>query len=407
MNITIITPLLPFPLDSGGAQAQYNMIDALRNKHQFVLIYPENCHNSSNAMLQLKRLWPNVTFAPYSYARQYANLPFVMSKAKRMFNLLTRNNSRQFKAERIIKPYGYDLSRRFKKFITATLEKSQADVVQIEFYPFMPLIDAIPDNCKTVFVHHEIRYVRNLRMMQPLQPTPQEQAYMFQLKDEEIQTLNKYNTVITLTDTDRDILQRDGVSTHIEVSPAAISSQVSRPDKACSALFFIGGFGHAPNQEGMRWLTGQVLPRIKKSLAAEHIALHIIGKGWQNVNVPSGNGIPVVLHGFVNQLADVAKEGIMLVPVLSGSGMRMKILEGAALGLPIVTTTVGVEGLPFKHQESCLIADTPEDFANAIVHLAGDQELRMTLATNAQTVFQQHFSKEALAQKRNQIYSSL
>ena len=76
------------------------------------------------------------------------------------------------------------------------------------------------------------------------------------------------------------------------------------------------------------------------------------------------------------------------------------------MGMPIITTSVGVEGIRLKHGESCLIADTHEDFANAIKTLLNNADLRKKLADNAQQVFKDNYSKEALAQVRNNIYLS-
>ena len=94
----------------------------------------------------------------------------------------------------------------------------------------------------------------------------------------------------------------------------------------------------------------------------------------------------------------------MLVAILTGSGMRMKILEGAAMCMPIITTSVGVEGLNFKHGESCLIADSAEEFAKAIDRLRNDKNLRQTLAINAQQIYIQNYSISALGKIRNNTY---
>ena len=97
----------------------------------------------------------------------------------------------------------------------------------------------------------------------------------------------------------------------------------------------------------------------------------------------------------------------MLVPILSGSGMRMKILEAAALGMPIVTTCVGKEGLDFADEVHCLVADTPQAFAYAIARLLKDASLRRELALNAQALFKMKYSIEKLADIRQQIYSKI
>ena len=94
----------------------------------------------------------------------------------------------------------------------------------------------------------------------------------------------------------------------------------------------------------------------------------------------------------------------MIVPILSGSGMRMKILEASALGVPFVTTTVGVEGLDFVDKSSCLIADTSESWAQALVNLMSSDKLRSDLAESALKVYNEKYSVEALSKVRESVY---
>jgi glycosyltransferase involved in cell wall biosynthesis len=82
----------------------------------------------------------------------------------------------------------------------------------------------------------------------------------------------------------------------------------------------------------------------------------------------------------------------------------MKILEAAALGVPFITTSVGVEGLKFSHLESCLIADTPEEFATALTSLMNSEELRQKLTENAAKVFEENYSVKSLSEIRNKVY---
>lgn len=407
MNITIITPLLPFPLDSGGAQAQYNMIDGLRKSHTITMVYPENAHNNRKALSHLRRVWPEISFKPYTLAAQYSNLRFFASKVERMLKLLLMRNSEKFKVERILRPYGYDLTRRFKSLVLRTIAESAADIVQVEFYPYLHVVDFLPSSVRKVFVHHELRYVRDERMTQPFSLSDAWRAYMKELKRDEIATLDKYDTVITLTETDKDLLRSDGVATRLEVSPAAISTEVADLAPWNGTLSFLGGSGHGPNQEGLEWLMEKVFARIDWSADLDGCSFRIIGKGWNERVVRNIPKERVEMLGFVPKLSTAMQGSALLVPILSGSGMRMKILEGAALGLPIITTTVGVEGLAFENGVSCLIADTPEEFAGSIIRLAKDEALRSSLASNAQRVFIDNYSKEALVEKRNKIYGTL
>lgn len=407
MNITIITIVLPYPLNSGGAQAQYNIIDMLRKKHRITMIFPENGYNSLHAMKQLQQLWPEVTFRPYRFLEQIKSFKFLCSKVVRAVKLKLIPHSNTFQIERILKPYGYDLSAHFIAFLRKTIAESKPDIIQVEFYPMLDIVYSLPKDIPNVFVHHEIRFVRNKRMLSNLSIGEKDMVKYKQLKANEISALNRFDRIITLTSIDKDILIREGVTTPVTVSPAAISSDIEPYQEWNNTLTFVGGQGHVPNEEGLKWFFSQVAPLIKWDTDFPEVSFQLIGAGWCEANIDNLSTLPVHCHGFVEKLAPVVRGSIMLVPILSGSGMRMKILEGAALSLPIITTSVGVEGLDFPDKEACLIANSPKEFAQALVNLMQDRVLRKQLATQAQLIFEQKYSKKALAEKRNNVYKEM
>lgn len=403
MNIVIISILLPYPLNSGGAQAQFNFIDKLRKKHKITFVFPENAQNKYSAMRKLQELWPEVTFKPYSYFSQLTDLSFFFSKIVRALKIKFCFNSERFKVERILKPYGYSLNSRFGKFITKTISAVKADIVQVEFYPFLSLVDALPQDVLKVFIHHEIRYIRNERMVADFTLTEKEQRLRDEVKVKEISDLNKYDRVVTLTQNDKEVLEKVGVKSPIFVSPAAVDTEC-KPYKGWNGnITFLGGYGHAPNKEGMDWFINEVIPLLTAKNASK-IKLDIIGKGWPKDYEKISDSYEIKLRGFVEHLSDAVCGTIMIVPILSGSGMRMKILEAAALGVPFITTSVGVEGLKFKTMDSCIIADTADDFAKGLLLLMSDDALRCRLTENAAKIFEENYSVNGLSEIRNKVY---
>ena len=399
MNITIITSTFPYPLKSGGAQAQYNFIDSLRHQHHISIICPENGKNTRAACSALSLLWPDVKLHLYSYPAQLTHFPFLWDKMVRAMKLKIKADNERFRVERALKPYGYDLSKRFLAFVNKHIREHNTDLIEVDFYPYLSIVNYLPKDIKHVFVQHEIRYVRNQRLLAPLQLTTTEQQYFEFLKQQELENLNKYDHVITLTDTDKRIMQEDGVTAPISVSPAAVNTPVLPFQEWNGKVTFIGGYGHIPNQEGMDWFLGKVLPLINIDKIQ---AIEIVGGGWpQHYNSIHPK---VRFLGFVDDLTKAVHGSLLIVPILTGSGMRMKILDAAAMSVPFITTSVGVEGLNFKHNESCIIADTPNDFAQAINALIANTDKMHQLATNAQQLFKKYYSIEALSIIRNDIY---
>lgn len=130
---------------------------------------------------------------------------------ERAIKLKVKAADERFQVERALKPYGYNLSKRFLSFINKILHKHHTDLIQVDFYPYLSMVNYLPKDIKRIFVQHEIRYVRNQRLLAPLHLTDSEQVYFEHIKQMEIDDLNKYDHVITLTQTDKDRMQADGV----------------------------------------------------------------------------------------------------------------------------------------------------------------------------------------------------
>lgn len=400
MNILIITTLLPYPLTSGGAQGMYNMIDQLRHKHNITLMFTEDRVNRLSQMHQLAELWPEVQMLPYRYLWQAQSPAFVYNKIKRGLQTKFTPHSQAFLVDVALRSICIRRTKRLKNFLTHTIRERNIDIVQIEFFPAIELVYDLPENVKTVFIQHEIHYVKNERYLQTFRLTERQRKAFEQSRKVEIDAMNAYDTVVTVTQKDKEILLHDGVTANVYVSTSAINTATHDYMPWNGQLTFVGGHAHQPNAEGITWLAEHVAP-----ILTRHFQLNIIGKGWDNIH--STANLEIRPLGFVPELHHAIGGTIMLVPILTGSGMRMKILEAAASSVPFITTTVGVEGLDFKHEESCLIADTPQDFAAAIERLANDSALYRKLAKAAHDVYEEKYTVQKLAAIRDNLYKLL
>jgi glycosyltransferase involved in cell wall biosynthesis len=156
-------------------------------------------------------------------------------------------------------------------------------------------------------------------------------------------------------------------------------------------IVFAGNHEYQPNQDGTRWFARHVWP----ALSHQHPRLEwvLLGKNAHAIPASIRNLPNVRVTGEVEDtLPDLAQSLVMVVPLLSGSGTRLKILEAWMARLPVVSTTIGAEGLP---TDSLILADSPLDFINAVNRLLGDGALREHLATSAAETFHQQFTWEA------------
>jgi GT2 family glycosyltransferase len=163
----------------------------------------------------------------------------------------------------------------------------------------------------------------------------------------------------------------------------ATSRYVFHPDgREPNTMLFLGSFRHTPNIAALDWFTHKVLPRVLQGcpearlviVGAEPPPLHSLP------NLPDNIG----LRGFVEDVREpLGRYAVFVCPILSGSGMRVKLLEAFAAGIPVVSTRIGAEGLTTQDGEVCALADDPAEFADKIVELFRDSQRASELACRA------------------------
>jgi GT2 family glycosyltransferase len=170
-----------------------------------------------------------------------------------------------------------------------------------------------------------------------------------------------------------------------------------------NTMLFLGGFRHPPNQEALEWFTRDVLPRV---LARKPEArLVVVGS-----DPPPRHSLPhlpdaVELRGFVEDVLEpLARYAVFVCPILSGSGVRVKLLEAFAAGIPVVSTSIGAEGLASKDGEICALADDPTTFADHVVELLDDPQRADAIAARARSVVEETRDMAVITRKLEQSY---
>jgi len=169
----------------------------------------------------------------------------------------------------------------------------------------------------------------------------------------------------------------DGLRAGIDTSRYSFRPCGREPD----TMLFLGSFRHLPNQAGLRWFAERVLPLVAARRAGARLI--VVGSDPPPPHtLPSSDGIE--LRGFVEDVREpLSRYALFVCPVVSGSGVRVKLLEAFAAGIPVVSTRLGAEGLARVDGEICALADEPEDFARKIVELLEDPERAVAMAARA------------------------
>jgi glycosyltransferase involved in cell wall biosynthesis len=150
-------------------------------------------------------------------------------------------------------------------------------------------------------------------------------------------------------------------------------------------LIFSGSFTYDANYEAMHWFVREVYPRVLEQMSDVHL---LITGDHANKSLPSLKNI--TLTGYVNDIKSlIASCSVSIAPLLSGGGTRLKILEAMAIGVPVVATSKGAEGLGAQDGEHLLVSDDPDAFAKGIVRILRDKNFHDHLSTHAS-----HFVKK-------------
>ena len=402
---------MPFPLNTGGNQGQFHMTNHLRDLLDISMIFPlkktQQLHYHN-----LKDLWKNVNFFPYFDIDKRIFIKKYLSKIRKYaLNLLNSkdcNILRMNSALNTSSPKIFDSS--FLELVRKVIIENSFDLIQVEFYPFMPLIHVLPTSIKTIFVHHEIRFVRNERELELIPDRTIQDEYLFLLyKSIELATLKKYNAIITVTENDREKLktllpEKEVFSSHLFI-PKSTKALFDENFNFNKKFVFVGSGCHYPNLDGIQWFLSSFWNKIHEK--NKDFEFHIIGN-WKKNQIAQyiKKYKNVYFDGYVNDLYDAISNCIMIIPLRIGSGMRMKIMDAINAKIPFVSTTVGIEGLDFKSGIDCLVADGIE-FADAILEMATNVFLQQMVIKNALHVSDVLYSTEDLYLKRFKIYENL
>ena len=408
-RILFITPSFPYPMLSGGDQAMYNSFNAVQNDVEIFFIYTLPSRHKEYVLKTFKDSCLNVSFVPFKITLPKKIYAFLIKKVNRFISIFRKK----------IEGYDYNCSEMASMFFTDSLktdyvqflnfciEKYNIDIVQMEMCSCLPYVLALPHSVKKIFVHHELRFVVNDLFLQSNGISSYRQAVAEMSKIQEIGLLNKCDAIITLSDIDKKKLEQEGVEVPIYSSVAVVNTEnnIRNSYKSSNILSFVGPSTHSPNYIGIKWFLENCWEKLLSQESSYH--LKIIGNWSEDKREEFSKKYKnIEFTGFVENLADALNNTIMIVPITVGSGIRMKILEAASIGIPFVSTTVGAEGLPFESGRDCFKADTPESFVKAIVELK-DKSLREKFVQNANTIVKEKYSLDALRKNRLEIYDKV
>jgi len=397
MNVLLLCNKSPWPPKEGGPIAMYAMIKGLIMAGITVKVLALNTNKYS---VDLKDI-------PAEFKHQtrisFVNLDLSVKPFDAFLNLFTHQSYH-------IKRF---MSADIATALTEILKAENFDIIQFESLFLTPYINLIKkySTARLVLRAHNIEHLIWFRLARET-TLPLNRLYLNHLaktlKSYELTVMNEFDGIAAITHNDEERFRKLGCTKFIRTIPFGISSPEVLPQPNAlqtKTLFHIGSMNWLPNQEGIRWFLKECWPLIHVKFPEGKLVL--AGREmprWMLNTVIAG----VEIKGEVPDATQfMCENGIMIVPLFSGSGVRVKIIEAMALGKTVIATSVGAEGIMCQHQKNILIADTPADFLEAIISCYTDPGMAAQIGENARQYIQEYHLLKKVSGQTKKYYQQL
>ena len=382
MNILYITNKPIFPVVDGGCKAMQQFLSCLLKAEievdHLCLATQKHPFKAENYPNSLKE---NVSISSRFVQTKIRVLPALKNLIQGKSYNISRFDSPDFHAD-----------------LSAKLSAENFTHVVLESLYLTPYISTIRKHSKakiilrTHNVEHQIweQYAANTS-------NPIKKWYLKRLasamKTAEISNLNTVDLLATISNTDAETFRNLGIKTPRVTIPVAMEVHSKKTTFSSDSIFFLGSMNWQPNSEAVDWLVSSIFPALKKVIP--EVRLNLAGS-FMNGKFPSDKNAGIINHGFVENSTDfMLTKGILVLPIQSGSGVRMKLLEALSLGIPVVTTAIGAQGINDFSTVYC--AETEEQFVAKIAELLHSTEKQVLLGQKAFEYVGENYSTSTIS----------
>jgi len=389
MNTLVVAPFLPYPLVFGGAIRLYHMLRMLETCSDVSLL----CYRSWDGEDPTEHLETICRRVVISDSRP-------PSSALRRARSLASTHSYQLLAHR-----SAELQRELDRLVTA----EHYDVVLVEMTPMGAF--SLPSGVLRVLdlqnIEHEL-VERRAEVAEGVVRRATLGLEARKVKREEMAICSSFDLVLTTSDREAEILRSWGVRSAETLVNTIDATTFRRPAGVVGGpnrIAFIGTTHVDANRDGLRYFMRDVFPLVRQEVP--DLEVDIVG-GEPPPDIRAFDSLPgVTVTGFVDDVRDyMARATALIVPLRSGGGTRLKILEGLSYGVPTISSTIGAEGLDLVDGEHLLLADDPASFASAVVRVLRDPELRERLSVAGRRVVEEHYDWRSQAPRFQQLLQS-
>ncbi len=305
------------------------------------------------------------------------------------------------------------VSPDFERLLSKILKENEFDIIQLEGLFLLPYLLAVRkySKAKIVLRAHNIEHLiweRNSKMAKPGAKKWYLQSLAARMKEFEIYNLNSCDALVPISNIDAAKFVELGCKLPIHTAPVGMTLNgfAEQPIRVePQSLCYIGSMDWLPNREGIEWFLDVVWPKVlsafpeaKIFVAGRNFPQDFMDKSYRNVE----------LVGEVENSSSFMRSKCMLVvPLFSGSGVRVKIIEAMAQGKPVISTSIGAEGLNATDNINLIVADTPDAFARQVKRLLKDPDESQRIGEGGKRFVAENFDNRKIVDDLLGFYKSL
>ncbi len=399
MKILQICNKAPYPPKDGGSMASWMLVKGLVSQGDLVYIITINTqkHYVENPQIP-------------SHMRDAVSVSLIQTDTDiKLLNLIHNL---------LFSRLPYNIERfwceRFNNELISILNKNQFDLVLLEGLPLALYIDTIRRyfNGKLIMRAHNVEY----KIWEGLANNTRNPAKRYyynllssRIKKFESSGLHNYDALLPITEADSSCFRKMNFKGPMFTFPFGLDTKEYLQENKTGKIeniIFLGALDWSPNIHGLKWFVRKVWPELRNSFP--ELILHIAGRNPSGKLQKMLNSPGVQFHGEVRDSKEYLRLGkIMIVPLFSGSGMRVKILEGMAAGKVILSTSFALSGIPAENKKHLFVEDTVPGFIKQIGALINKPSLAESIIQNARSFTSKNYDIFVLSKKLSHFLNSL
>lgn len=397
MKILILTNKMPYPPIDGGSIATMNMLTGLQKAGNQITCMALNTNKHQFPVRDIPPgLSKNIRFIGIDCDTTIRPLGL-------MANFLFSREA--YIAERF-------RIRAFRDELHALLTQEDFDIIQLEGpYPglYLDLLRQLSRARITLRAHNVEHLIWERKALHDASPLRRWYLHNMarRLRDFELDLARKVDILLPISDPDASYFRKKGIRVPSFTLPAGLcmSEYPFSPLPEEENIFFIGALDWLPNQEGLNWFLQKVFNLLLNERPG--LEFHVAGRNAPGDFERRLQHPNIIYHGEVENAREfITSHRIMVAPLLTGSGIRIKILEGMALGRPVLTTPAGIEGIPAVNKQHVLVEDDPEHFASALNKLLAQRDEAGVMVREARKFIEGHFDTFELTRRLSHFYKT-